>query len=77
MIRGTIPKEQTMKVLRCRDGGFDCNQAIRAHSEEEVMRLAGEQAQTQHALHVTAEMETKVRRHIHDENQPPLTSPTP
>ena len=56
-----------MKVLRCRDVGFDCDGVIRAQSEEEVLRQAAEHAQTQHGVKVTPELAAQVRNHIHDE----------
>ncbi len=42
-----------MKVLRCRDSGFDCEGKIRADSEEEVMRQTAEHAQREHNTAVT------------------------
>ena len=56
-----------MKVLRCRDVGFDCDHEIRAQSEEEVLQLAAEHASTVHNAQVTPELVEKVRRLILDE----------
>ena len=33
------------KVLRCRDLGLDCGMEIRAESEEEILKQAGEHAE--------------------------------
>jgi predicted small metal-binding protein len=66
-----------MKVLRCRDVGFDCDGEIRGQSEEEVLRLAAEHAQTQHGIQVTPELATQVRRQIRDEDTQADISPTP
>ena len=56
-----------MKVLRCRDAGFDCEGEIRAESEEEVMRQAAEHAQRDHNTNVTPEMAAQIRGLIRDE----------
>jgi predicted small metal-binding protein len=55
-----------MKVLHCRDVGFECDGVIRAQSEEEVLRQAAEHAQTQHGVQFTPELAAQVRRHISD-----------
>ena len=49
-------KVQTMKVLHCRDVGFDCDHEIHAQSEEEVLRQAAEHAQSKHGVEVTPEL---------------------
>ena len=56
-----------MKVLRCRDVGFDCQGEIRADSEEEVMRQAAEHAQRVHNTAVTPDMAAQIRELIRDE----------
>ncbi len=56
-----------MKVLHCRDVGFDCDGVIRTQSEEEVLRQAAEHTQTQHGVQVTPELAAQVRRQIRDE----------
>jgi len=66
-----------MKVLHCRDVGFECDGVIRAPSEEEVLRQAAEHAQTQHGVQVTTELATQVRSQIHDEDAQEDISPTP
>jgi len=65
-----------MKVLRCRDVGFDCDGEIRGQSEEEVLRQAAEHAQTQHGVQVTPEFAAQVKPHIHDEATQAKSSPT-
>lgn len=50
-----------MKVLRCREAGFDCEGEIRAENEEEVLRQAAEHAQRDHNTSVTPEMATRIR----------------
>lgn len=39
-----------MKELRCRDVGFDCEQVLRAESEEEILRQAAEHAAKDHGV---------------------------
>ena len=58
-----------MKVLRCRDVGFDCEHEIRAQSEEEVLRQAAEHARTEHGVEVTPELAVQVQSLIHDEKE--------
>lgn len=45
-----------MKILHCRDAGFDCEGVIRANSEEEVLNQAAQHAQEVHGVSVTPEM---------------------
>ena len=60
-------KGQKMRVLRCRDAGFDCDHVIRAESEEELLRQVAEHAQTVHGLEVTPELVEQVKGLIRDE----------
>ncbi len=62
-------KEQTMKVLHCRDAGFDCDHEIHAQSEEEVLRQAAEHAKQTHGVEVTPELAAQVQTLIRDEEQ--------
>ena len=56
-----------MKILRCREVGFDCDQEIRAQSEEEVLREAAEHAQQIHGVEVTPALAAQVKSNIRDE----------
>jgi predicted small metal-binding protein len=38
------------KVLRCRDLGMDCPKEVRAETEEELLKLAAEHAETDHGI---------------------------
>jgi predicted small metal-binding protein len=58
-----------MKVLRCRDVGFECNHEIHAQSEEEVLRQAAEHVQQKHGVEVTRELAEQVQTLIRDEEQ--------
>ena len=50
-----------MKLLRCRDIGFDCDHEIQAESEAEVLQQAAEHAQTVHQVTVTPELAKQVK----------------
>ena len=56
-----------MKVLRCRDVGFDCDGVVRAESEEELLRQVAEHAQAVHGVEVTPELAEQVKSLIRDE----------
>ncbi len=56
------------KILRCKDVGFDCDGVIRAKTEEEVLKMAAEHAQSAHNLNeLSDEVVEKVRAAICDE----------
>jgi predicted small metal-binding protein len=57
-----------VKVLRCRDVGFDCEAVVRAESEEEILQQVGEHASAVHDVAVTPEMAEQVERLIQDED---------
>ncbi len=56
-----------MRVLHCRDAGFDCEGVIQADSDDEVLRQAGEHVQKVHGLTPTPEMVAQLRGLIRDE----------
>jgi predicted small metal-binding protein len=60
-----------MKTLRCRDVGFDCDQVIRAETEDEILQQAAQHAQNDHNVTVTPEIAAQVRTLIHDEAAAP------
>ena len=55
-----------MKIVHCHDIGFECDQEIRAESEEEVLRQAAEHAHSVHGVMVTPEVAAQVQSHIRD-----------
>ena len=56
------------KVLHCKDVGFDCEGVILAETEEEVLKMAAEHAQSVHNLNeLSDEVVEKVRAAIRDE----------
>jgi predicted small metal-binding protein len=56
-----------MKTLDCRDAGFDCEGKLRAETEEEILRQAGEHARTEHNTEVTPELAEQIKMLIKDE----------
>ena len=55
------------KVLRCRDVGMNCNEVIRAGTEDEVLRLAEEHTKRAHNVEMTPQQVANARRLIKDE----------
>jgi predicted small metal-binding protein len=58
-----------MKVVHCRDVGFDCEGVVRAETEEEVLRQVAEHARQVHDVEVTPELAQQVKDLIKDESQ--------
>ncbi len=57
-----------MKVVRCRDVGFDCEGVVQAETEEEVLQQVAAHAKAVHDIEtVPPEMVEKVRQVMHDE----------
>lgn len=56
-----------MKVLRCRDAGFDCEGVVRAESEEDLLRQVAEHAQAVHGVEVTPELVEQVKSLVRDD----------
>ena len=56
-----------MKVLVCRELGFDCDGEIRAEDEGEILRQAAEHAQKVHQFAITPEVAEQARQLIHEE----------
>jgi predicted small metal-binding protein len=54
-----------MKLVRCRDHGFNCS--FEAHgTEEEVLQQAGEHVQKEHKLQVSQELVDAVKAKWHE-----------
>jgi predicted small metal-binding protein len=62
-----------MKILRCREVGFDCDHEIRAQSEKEVLHEAARHAQQVHGVEVTPELAAQVQSLIHDQTEQDTT----
>ena len=60
-------KPKIMKTLACADAGFTCDAVVTAGTEEEVLTIAAEHAQTVHGVSVTPEMAEQMRTLIKDE----------
>jgi len=57
-----------MKILRCRDAGFDCDAVMRAETEAQVMQQAAEHAKAVHNLsEISEQTVTQIRALIRDE----------
>ncbi len=57
-----------MKVVRCRDVGFDCEGVVRAETEQEVLEQVAAHAKAIHNLEtVPPEVVEKVRQVMRDE----------
>jgi predicted small metal-binding protein len=56
-----------MKVLHCRDAGFDCPQVIRAENENEVLQQAAAHAATAHQVEVTPQLAEAIKGLIREE----------
>lgn len=56
-----------MKVLHCRDAGFDCPQVIRAENENEVLQQAATHAATVHQVAVTPQLAEAIKGLIREE----------
>lgn len=52
--------------MRCRDHGFNCDFEAKAKTEEKVLKLAAEHAQSAHDLEVTPEVAEQVKQKMHD-----------
>ncbi|MEZ4866946.1 MAG: DUF1059 domain-containing protein [Caldilineaceae bacterium] len=55
-----------MKLVRCRDHGFDCDFEAKSESEEEVLQAAAAHAVAEHGLTVTPELVEQVKASIHE-----------
>ena len=54
-----------MKLVRCRDHGFDCVFEVKG-TKQEVLEKTAEHAQTVHGLEVTSELTQMVQEKMHD-----------
>jgi predicted small metal-binding protein len=58
-----------MKLVRCRDHGFDCT--FEAHgSEEEVLKQTAEHATHHHKLVISQELVDQVKQKMHEVPEP-------
>ncbi len=57
-----------MKVVRCRDVGFDCNGVVRAPTEAEALKQVAAHAKEVHGVDpVPADVVTKVKEVMREE----------
>ena len=64
-----------MKLVRCRDHGFDCDFEAESESEEELLNRAAEHVHTVHDVQVTPELAEQVRAGILDVPESSATGP--
>lgn len=65
--RITKERRKAMKLLRCRDAGFDCDHEIRAEKEEDLLQQVAQHAQRVHNVKVTPELVEQVKKLIREE----------
>jgi len=58
-----------MKILHCRDAGFECEGVIRGKGEDEVLNQAAKHALEVHGVSVTPELAAQLKKMIKDEKQ--------
>ena len=57
-----------MKVVRCKDVGFDCPGVVRASSEQEALKQVAEHAKSAHGVReITPEIAAKVKSVMKEE----------
>ncbi len=54
-------KKKPMRTIACKDAGIDCNAVFKAKTDDEVMKQAGEHAQTVHKMTPTPELTAKIK----------------
>jgi predicted small metal-binding protein len=65
-----IPRQEdsTMKVIRCRDVGVDCDFEAHGETVEDILNQCGEHAKTAHGMtEISDDLMEKVKAAIHDE----------
>lgn len=56
-----------MKILYCRDAGFDCDAVVRAESDQEVLNQATQHAKDVHGVEPTPELAENLSLLINEE----------
>ncbi|HVM41144.1 MAG TPA: DUF1059 domain-containing protein [Acidimicrobiia bacterium] len=57
-----------MKVLHCRDAGFDCDAVVRAESDDEILDQVRPHTEEAHQVTVDPEMEAQLLTLIRTED---------
>ena len=60
----------TMRVLKCRDAGLDCDAQLTGATDDEVMAQVPEHLRTAHGMEATPELAAAARTLIHDADGP-------
>lgn len=58
-----------MKILHCRDAGFDCDAVVEAETAEEILAQVREHAREVHGLDVDATVEARLEALVHDKDE--------
>lgn len=56
-----------MRVLHCRDAGFDCDAVVRGNSDDEVLGQATEHAKDVHGVEASPQMANQLKGLIRNE----------
>lgn len=56
-----------MKVLHCRDAGFDCDAVVRGDTIDDILALVRSHAAEVHAVELGLALESQVTLLVHDE----------
>lgn len=56
-----------MKILHCRDAGFDCDAVVRGQTDEDIFAQVRPHAATAHQVAIGPDLEIQLRPLIHDE----------
>lgn len=59
-----------MKVLHCRDAGFDCDAVVRGESREDIISQVRPHAREVHGVEVTPELKNRLADLVRDEDAP-------
>jgi predicted small metal-binding protein len=56
-----------VKVLKCRDAGFDCDRVVHAETEQELMAEVAEHVTKDHEIEVTPELVEQIKPLVKEE----------
>ena len=60
---------RSMKIIACRDAGFNCDAVLQATTEQEVLQLAGKHAQQVHGVTLTPLVAAQIRSKIRTDEE--------
>ncbi len=56
-----------MKVLQCRDAGFDCDAVVHGQTTDDILAEVRPHAEQEHGVQVTPEMEQQLAGLVRDQ----------